>query len=148
MTALADLTLFDRHDRLVGLVEVFSILGTAEEWATGTRRNLLAHGDYPADTFFLIVTPDRLYLWDRGKGSSAGAPPDLVVDSGPILEPYFRASRIEPASVTGFAFEMVVWSWFSDLTREGKNGAGRHLLEATGLAAAVRNGHVEYADAA
>jgi hypothetical protein len=147
MSGRADLRLYDRHDRLVGLVEVKAKRGTTAEWARLTRRNMLVHGDYPDDTFFLIVTPDRLYLWDRTKATSTSAPPDVVLDAEPIFRPYFEASRLDPSKISGPAFEMVSWSLFSDLMRPSDAKEG-DAFEGSGLSAAVRNGHVEYADAA
>ena len=62
MTSSADLTLYDRDGRLIAVAEVKNKQGTSREWAAKLRRNILAHGRHYNADFFLLVTPDRLYI--------------------------------------------------------------------------------------
>ena len=62
MSTRADLALYSSHSRLIAIVEIKSKIGTSLKWAAMTRRNILAHGDIDGVDFFLLVTPDRLYM--------------------------------------------------------------------------------------
>jgi hypothetical protein len=146
MTIPIDLALYERQGRLVGLVEVKNKLGTTIEWARQTRRNLLAHRDLPEADYFLIVTPDRLYIWRRSASDPTAAEPDHVIDAREVFGRYFRDARLEPEAMSGFSFEMVVGSWLSDLARSDVE-LSRDLRD-SGLAAAIREGHIEYEAAA
>ena len=146
MSFRADLALYDRDGRLTAVAEVKNRLGTSRRWAAQTRRNILAHGSLGQSDYFLLVTPDRIYLW-----KDAGAEPDEVLPNyegnlEPSFAPYFDKARIDPGRVTGQAFEMLVAAWLSDLTRasSGDPDSGQDWLEESGLRAAARDGHVEH----
>ena len=86
MLPYADLALYDRDGQLAALADLRRKLGTSRQWASELRRNILAHGGFPTVKFFLVVTPDRLYVW-----KDAGAEPRLVkptyeIDARPLLE--------------------------------------------------------------
>ena len=107
MSPLVDLAMFSSDGRLTAVAEVKNRRGTSSEWATRLRRNILAHGGFPKTDFFLMVTPERLYLWQR-----SGNQPDLVepayeIDAIPIFAPYFERSGVDPRLVSGPAFELV-----------------------------------------
>jgi hypothetical protein len=148
MSSYADLALYNRNGQLTAVVEVKNKPGTSREWATQLRRNLLAHsGHYNAD-FFLLVTPDRLYLW-----KTAGATPTLIqphyeINAEPIFAPYFDHAGVDPRNVSGHAFELVVAAWLSDLVRsEGlpeQTANGQKWLVESGFLAAVRDGRLAY----
>jgi hypothetical protein len=72
-SSYADLSLYDRDGRLIAIAEVKNKRGTSPEWAAKFRRNLLVHSRYAQADFFLLATPDRLYVW-----KNAGATPTLV----------------------------------------------------------------------
>lgn len=146
MTIPIDLALYDRNGGLIGLVEVKNKLGTTIEWAKQTRRNLLAHRDLPQADYFLIATPDRLYIWRRSASDRTAIEPDQVIDAREVFERYLHDARLAIETMSGFAFEMVVGSWLSDLARSAAE-LNRDLNDA-GLAAAIQQGHIEYEAAA
>lgn len=152
MSPRADLALYDRDGQLTAVAEIKNKVGTSREWAVKLRRNILAHGGFRSIDFFLLVTPDRLYLWKDAGGEAALVEPTYEVDAYPLLEPYFARAGVAPADVSGRAFELVVAAWLADLVRatgtSEKLGEGQSWLVESGFLAAVRNGRVEYEVAA
>ncbi len=152
MSPLVDLAMFSSDGRLTAVAEVKNRWGTSGAWAAQLRRNILAHGGFPATDFFLMVTPDRLYLWER-----SGTQPDVVepaheIDARPIFAPYFERSGVDPRRVSGSAFELVVDAWLADLMRydspHANEIAERNGLSDSGFPAAIRDGRIEYEAAA
>lgn len=150
MSQWEDLILYDRDGRPIAMVVVKAKLGTSAQWATQFRRNILAHGDTRPADFFLLVTPEWIYLWnDPGVEE---LPPTFTIDARPLLKPYFDSAKVRASDIDGLAFELVVGSWFADLSRLGTRTA-RPMTVPEGLAEsklvqAINNGRVEYAAAA
>ncbi len=65
-----DLSVGNRDGQLVLVVEVKSKTDASPEWAARLRHNILAHGTFPEAPYFLIVFPDRFYLWTHADGDS------------------------------------------------------------------------------
>jgi hypothetical protein len=152
MSPHADLALYDRDGQLTAVAEIKNKVGTSREWAAKLRRNILAHGGFRSIDFFLLVTPDRLYLWKDAGSEPTLVEPTYEVDAHPLLEPYFARAGVHPADVSGRAFELVVAAWLADLVRsagspENLADQQRWLVE-SGFLGAVRNGRVEYEVAA
>ncbi len=96
MSPRADLALYDRDGQLTVAVEVKNKLGTSAEWAAKLRRNLLAHGGFYGGSFFLLVTPDRVYLW-KGAGAEPDlSPPPYEIDATPLFASYFTRAGALP----------------------------------------------------
>ena len=150
-----DLALYDRNDRLTAVAEVKNKLGTSREWAARTRWNILAHGGSCSADFFILVTPDRLYLWKDAGADPARIPPAYEADAQPEFAPYFESAGVDPRRVGGHAFELLVAAWLGDVIRSGgTEGTGdepagdRSWLSESGLRAAVKDGRIEYEAAA
>jgi len=148
MLSRVDLALYDRNGQLTAIAEVKNKLGTSREWAAQLRRNILAHGGHYSADFFLLVTPDRLYLW-----KNAGAAPTLVqptyeANTQPIFAPYFERAGVDPHNVSGQAFELVVAAWLGDLVRSEEESEqlanGQSWLVESGFLTAVKDGRIEY----
>jgi hypothetical protein len=148
MSVYADFALYDRNGRLIAVAEVKNKAGTSREWAARLRRNILAHGGFHGADFFLLVTPDKLYLWKGAGAEPAVVQPALEVDAQPIFEPYFERAGVNPTDVSGRAFELIVAAWLSDLIRLAEQpenlSNGQNWLVETGLLDAVRDGRIEY----
>ena len=134
MSFRADLALYDKNGRLTAVAEVMNRLGTSPTWAARTRRNLLAHGSYQESDFFLLATPERLYVWKDAGTTPVERLPTYDADSRHLFAPYFRNAGIDPHEVSGQAFELLVASWLSDLTR----------LPNTHDDGGQKKGHIEY----
>ena len=144
----ADLAIYNRNYRLAVVADVRNKLGTSPEWAAGTRRNMIAHGRPCGADFFIIVTPDRLYLWKDAGAEPVEIPPTYIADARPEFAPYFESAGIDPRTVSGYAFELLVSSWLGDIIRseslEDESADGRSWLVESGLHAAVRGGRIEH----
>lgn len=147
MAVRPDLALYDRDERLVAVVEVKGRLGTSEDWAAQFHRNLLSLG-MPGAPFFLLATPDRLYLWTGEASPSGKDRPSFVVDARPILGPFFQRARIKPEEVSPHVLEFVVADWLTELVHSsdpkrlagGENG---WLMESRFLPA-IHHGRIDY----
>jgi hypothetical protein len=78
---------------------------------------MLSHGLLPASKYFLIATPERLYLWRHEQPDSAEAPPQVTVDAEIVLEPYFQKLHQEPSKIGPEAFEHLVLAWLKDIAK-------------------------------
>ena len=144
----ADLAIFDRSGQIAAVAEIKRQLGTSRDWAAQVRRNLLAHGIRRVGDYFLLITPDRLYLWkDAGKNPEK-VPPTHEADMQSEFAQYFEGAGIDPDNISGAAFELLVGAWFGQLTLlddEAKDlGASRSWLVESGLLSTVKDGRIEY----
>lgn len=96
MLATADLALYDRSGRRTGIAEIKNKRGTSRDWAARTRRNLHAHGRASSADFFLLVTPDRLYVWGGTGSEPIQGPPIYEADTRPRLAAYFESLGVDP----------------------------------------------------
>jgi len=144
----ADVALYDHDGRLTAVAEIKNTRKTSREWAVKLRRNLLAHAGYGRVEFFLLATPDRLYLWKGAGVEPAPVQPRYDIDAAPIFRPYFEQAGVDPAAISAPAFELVVGAWLADLVRSGAPSeqlvAEQRWLIESGFLDAVRNGRVEY----
>lgn len=151
-SSYADLTLYDREGRLIAVAEVKSKQGTSREWAAQLRRNLLTHGGHYQADFFLLVTPDRLYLWKNAGTAPTLVQPTYEIDAQPLFVPYFERAGVNPGNISGPAFELVVAAWLGDLVRSEERQEtftnGQRWLVESGFLPAVRDGRITYEEAA
>jgi hypothetical protein len=143
--ARTDLSIYSRDGRLRAAVLISGVRKTSPGWAAEYRRNLLAHGPLPPGDFFLIVTPDRVYLWKDAGTEPAVVPPDYAIDGRPIFSPYLEQTSLELDKINKLTFELLVDSWFTDLIwlRPAEDLArSQSWLVESGFLAAVRDGRV------
>ena len=148
----ADLALYDRDGRLTAVAEIKNKRGTSREWAAKFRCNVLDHGGcYRAD-FFLVITPDRLYIWKNAGATSTLVQPTYELDAQPLFAHYFERPGVNPNDISGQAFELVVAAWLEDLVRSEEQRAalanGQRELAESGFLTAVRGGRIAYEEAA
>ena len=143
-----DLVLYDRSGHLTAVAEIKNKLGTSREWAAQTRRNILAHGESRSADFFLLVTPDRLYLWKGAGADPVRVPPTFEADTQKEFAPYFESAGVDPRHVSGHAFELLVAAWLGDITRSATKTEeitdDRSWLAKSGFRSAIRDGRIEY----
>lgn len=152
ISSQADLALYDRNGQLIAVVEIKNKQGTSREWAMKLRRNLHTHEGYPQAEFFLLATPDRLYLWRNvGTGPSL-IPPTYEIDAQPIFAPYFERTGASPTDISGNAFELIVTSWLEELARSheptGTYAVKQPQLAESGFLTTVRDSRIAYEEAA
>jgi hypothetical protein len=142
-----DFFLYDRIGRLAAVIEVRNRRGTSGQWAAELRRNLLAHFEAYRDApFFLLATPERLYIWKDAPTDLAEESlpvlPDYEVDARPLFSPYLERSGRKLEEIHGPTFELVVLSWLGDLTREAQDAGKVVELKGSGLPDAAKDGRI------
>ena len=148
MNAHPDFALYDSHGRLTAIVEAKSRTNTSCKWAAMTRRNIVTRLNMDGVDFFLLVTPDRLYMWkDTGTEHSPFLPTHKA-DTTEEFAPYFKGADVIPERITVHAFELVVGAWLGDVMRSARRADEstdtlRKLVE-SGFDTAVRHGRIEY----
>lgn len=108
-----DFTIYDQSGRPRAVVEAKRRIGTNGTWAAELRRNWLEHGPLPASDVFILVLPDRVYMWNASAPEEAL--PDVDLDAGPLLGPYFQRIHVTPEQIRPDAFDMVVAWWLGDI---------------------------------
>lgn len=115
-----DFVAYDREGRVVLLAEAKSRRGTSEHWAALLRRNMLSHGILPWAKYFLIATPERMYLWKQEHPDPAEVPPEFTIDAAKVFQPYFQKLHQEPSEIGPEAFELLVLTWLTDIARSAE----------------------------
>jgi hypothetical protein len=121
MTALnsssrtVDIVAYDRDGKVLLLAEAKSRYGTSEAWATQLRRNILAHGALPSSKYFLIATPERMYVWRGQQPGAVELAPEGTIDAASVFHRYFQRLQQEPSNIAPRAFELVVLAWLTDI---------------------------------
>jgi hypothetical protein len=148
MATRPDILLFDREGRRLLVAEAKNKRNTSPTWAAELRRNLLAHEGFRHAEFFLVLTPDHLYLWRGMSADPVPVPPDYVVDSRPLFLPYLQRAGLDLDRISSPVFELMAISWLSDLVhskRESETvGNDEAWLVQSGLLDAVRNGRLAH----
>ena len=149
MSLRSEITVVAPDLRPLLAVEARTKKGATPEWAAALRGELVRHAA-PAGSaaYFLVVVPDRLFLWSPAHGEDAGALPDYVADPRPLLESVVDPARIDLGTVSRATLEMIVTSWLHALVHPRGARADDAWLRASGLSAAIRGGTVRVAAAA
>lgn len=146
MNTRFDLLGYDKNNQLVLITEIKKRLPATEEWATQLRRNILAHGFIPDTQYFLVVLPDRLYLWKNAGVTPELVKPDYSGDTSVLLGPYYLESGLSPEDVSGQTFEILVASLLRDLLTQAPDentSDNWDWLYKSGLYHAIQGGRIE-----
>ncbi len=142
-----DIGVYDRNNRPILVAEIKGKRESSPQWAAELRRNLAAHASLADARYFLVVTPDRVYLWTRPAGTAL-APADLTFDAQVVFKPYFDLFR-EPPNLTESALEILVDAWLDSLIegygRSKLSPDVRDHLEESGLLKALQGARLEHA---
>ncbi|RKG86048.1 hypothetical protein D7W82_17670 [Corallococcus sp. CA049B] len=136
-----DFTVYDRSGQAKVQADVKARLGTTREWAAGYWLNLESVDLRPRGEFFLLVTPDKLYVWAPSKVKGRGMP-TWVLDATHILGPYYERVGTGPKDIRPLAFGMLVSWWLIELTSADDSEDKRTPLMRTGLPRAMAHGEV------
>ncbi len=143
-----DLSIHNRNDQRILDIEVKTKLNASPEWAARFRRNILAHGTFPKGPYFLMVFPDRFYLWTGADAQSDQREPTYTIDARPILQPYFERAGVTAEHISDQSLELIVASWlgtiiYSEQSPEDINKSQQWLVD-SGLYDALAVGKFEY----
>lgn len=114
---LIDLIAYRPDGKVVLLAEAKSRRGTSASWAAKLRRNMLAHGTLPDSQFFVIATPERIYGWRQEDLPPNEVPPQFFLDAEEVLRPYFAKLRKSPDDISPSAFELLILTWLTDISK-------------------------------
>ena len=146
-----DFILFRPDRRLVAAVQATRLLGTSAQWAAEFRRNLLVGGEIPPLEYFLIVTPESIYLWKDSAVEPVVRLPDAVIPAAPHLARYLKGTRVCLDTADRLTFKMIVEFWLAELGYPVSRAAEVALangFDGIGFVEAVRGGKMESAEAA
>jgi hypothetical protein len=82
---------------------------------------MLSHGVLPWAKYFLIATPELMYLWKQERPDLAEMPPEFTIDAANVFQPYFQKLHQEPSKIGPEAFELLVLTWLTDIARPDSN---------------------------
>jgi hypothetical protein len=143
-----DLSVVNRDGKLVLAIEVKSKINASPEWAAKLRRNMLAHEILPNALYFLMVLPDKFYLWTSSATYISEREPDYTIDARPILDPYFERAGVTADRISGQSLEIIIASWLEEilhLEKPPKNlDASQLWLIESGLYDALAGGQFQY----
>ncbi len=143
MNSRWDLAVYDRNDRLAVLAEVKNLLNVGTDWAIRFRRNIAVHEHLPEIPFFLLLFPDRLYLWKNNISSPELLLPSYTADPEPIFQPYLDRSGLQAAQLGSQNLELILSSWFNQLFRvQPSSGDFPEWVFDSGLYETVAGGHL------
>jgi hypothetical protein len=147
-----DISVDNRAGQLTLVVEVKRKTGASPQWAASFRRNILAHGTFPKAPYFLMVFPDKFYLWTGAEAQLDQSEPTYTVDAAPILKPYLEQTGLSAYQISEPSLEHIVSSWlgeiiYADKPPEDIDNSQRWLID-SGLYAALAGGKFEHEAAA
>lgn len=147
-----DLAVDDRNGYPALVVQVKRKTSTSPEWVAKLYRNMLAHGSMIKAPYFLMVFPDKFYLWSNAGSDQDQSTPTYTIDASSILQPYFDRAAVTPDQISGESLELIVQSWLggiihADLMPEELEASQQWLIE-SGLYAALVGGKFEHEAAA
>jgi hypothetical protein len=140
-----DIVVYSKDEKPQLIIEVKQQARVSAEWAAQMRRNLLVHAVVPPSPFFLLVLPDRLYLWKHATSLEA-VPADYEIDVSGTLAPYVASSQLTLDSLSEYSLELIVVSWLNDLILAAlprqREEAALDWLYDSGLYDAIKDGSV------
>ncbi len=111
-----DLAVYNKDGQLVLVVQIKGKLNALAQWASQLRTNILAHGIYPKAPYFLMVFPDKFYLWANVDAQLDMSEPTYAVNARPILKPYLdKAAITQGQKISSQSLILIVASWLSKI---------------------------------
>lgn len=148
MSQFADFVGYSQDGQILFIAEVKSRVSTSKTWAARFRRNLLAHGFLPKVPFFLLVLPDKFYIWKDITNNPEEIEPTYEINALPLLRSYYDKSGTTPETITEQSLELLLTSWFNDIVQIGISNdipqEERDIIIKSGIIEALKGGHIGY----
>lgn len=123
-----DFAVLDSGGNIKTMVEVKAKQKTSDTWAAVLRRNLYAHGQSRNVKYFLLITLDRIYLWENLSNYSDSAMlPSFVVNTSELWKKISSWQLVNSRQIDGRAFEFIVYDWIRDVNENRTNGRWDYL---------------------
>ncbi len=140
-----DLAVYDRFQRLILTVEAKKKFGASTKWAAQTRRNLVVHGFYPLASYFLLVTPEKFFLWTSDRNTMEETMPNFVEDAEKQLKPHLDELGFNLREIDGYVFEQVVAHWLKyDVMYPIENVQKPRWIFESGLSEKIIRGNLSF----
>jgi hypothetical protein len=144
MNTTPDIAVYSPDHRLQLIVEVKSTPEASSEWAAQFRASLLESGALPNAPYFILVFPQRLFLWRSGP--TADVPPDYSASTSHVLREYLGSWAENSPHLGEESLEIAVSSWLRELTSTMRaprpESDADHILMESGAYQAIRHGSV------
>ncbi|MFB6275686.1 MAG: hypothetical protein ABEI32_06005 [Halothece sp.] len=147
--SVLDLSVENRNGELILVVEVKSKTNVSTEWVSKLRSNILANNTFSKAPYFLIVFPDKLYLWKhQNEDSKNKREPDYIINANSILQPYFEQAGVISQQISGQSLEIIVASWLAEIIYSDKQPEdlddSQYWLVESGLYSAIAGGSLKH----
>jgi hypothetical protein len=111
-----DLAVYNKDGQLVLVVQVKGKQNATAEWASQFRSNILAHGIYPKAPYFLMVFPDKFYLWANEDAQLDISKPTYAIDARHIIQPYLdKAGITQEQKISSQNLILIIAAWLSKI---------------------------------
>jgi hypothetical protein len=108
----ADIAVFSANNSLQLIIEIATKKNTASDWAMTRRQDLFAHKGLPNSPFFMLVLPDRIYLWVNAN-QDLQQKPDYQLETTAVLGTSLAADL---PSISEYGLAIITRSWLNMLT--------------------------------
>ena len=143
---VVDIAVIDKNYQLVLTVEVKKFLKMTADWAADYRRNIMEHGTYPIAPYFLLVTPDKFFLWTKTRNGRDFTLPDYTIEADEYLKPHFKNFGTTAEKASPYILEKVVEQWLNSLIYpkllNGTTKNDQTWIEESGLGKTINNGNI------
>jgi hypothetical protein len=145
MVQKPDIAVFDAVGQTVLVAEVKAKPQSSPEWAALLRRNLVAYG-LPQAPYFMVATPEQLYLWAGKQLPAEPIPPDISVGTRELFEPYLSKAQVAVSSLSEGGLELIVAAWLNELVGGYEDNrlppSAAEWFKSEGLLDALRGGRL------
>jgi len=149
-----DVAVFNRHNDLVLVVEIKNKIGTSKSWAVNMYDKLLKYSSIPEVPYFMMMLPDKVYLWKSDKGQLVH-----IFDTYNILKPYADLSDLKLSDVNTdnsddfvhkkrevlqkhYNLQEICANWLESVAENGLKHTEPEIAQ-TGLSESIRGGRVQ-----
>lgn len=115
MNAVTDIFVSSPDGRPIAAVEVKNPQNLSRDVASEVRRNLLAHGLISQVPYFLLLSQDSGFLWERAEHNGLNAPPTYEFSMSKIVSRYWPGTNLKER-LSGSQLELIVLQWLLSLT--------------------------------
>lgn len=142
MSTPADISVYGEDGQLQALVEVKAKSNATSRWASQLRRNLLSHWPLSNPRYFLIVSPDHLYIWSGGRERPEDRAPNQELEFKALLDSVWPGFKTKPSNEQ--SLELATAAFLRQLAIGGVSDSREiQCLKEIGFVDAIKNGRIE-----
>ena len=137
-----DITVYKDHEPQL-LLEVKARKSGSADWAAKYRRNLLTHFYDSKALYFMLVLPEKTFLWSQNVGASEERLPDYTFSTTKLFSRYLNAN--EQPHLHESSLELMAKHWLDRVSSQMSDDASSDIPPAmltSGLYDALHGGTV------